>query len=589
MTMDKTICSLVCLVVFSLPACIAAPVPDEPDGVLVQDGARKTSSDKPRDADAKETKRGLVRNDAGACEGYTLFTPLHSTTTYLVNLKGDVVHTWASDAPPGQSVYLLENGNLLRTEMGGQSETFHGGGMGGRIREFAWDGTVVWEYIYADDEHMQHHDIEPLPNGNVLLIAWERKTAAEAVAAGRDPALITSDDIWPDHIVEIQPERPKGGRIVWEWHVWDHLVQDLDESKDNFGVVAEHPELIDINFPQGTGQISQAEQRRLEALGYAVSPSKPQKRFGHSDWNHTNAVAYNADLDQIALSVHTFSEIWIIDHSTTTEQAAGHTGGRYGKGGDLLYRWGNPQAYRAGTTDDQRLFAQHDVQWIAAGRKGAGHLLVFNNGSRGPERSYSSVDEIVPPIDEKGHYTREVGKPFGPEKATWVYTAENKQDFFSSHISGAQRLSNGNTLVCAGEQGCFFEITPAGKTVWEYLNPFDGVAGRRGPGMRPPGGRMGRDGGPPPMGPGLGGRDQRGPERRRPGGPGMGRDGRRMGPGGRGGPGMRRGGPGGRGGRGPGAGGGVFRVTRLAPDHPGLADRKLSPIKVNVKSERPEP
>jgi hypothetical protein len=67
-----------------------------------------------------------------------------------------------------------------------------------------------------------------------------------------------------------------------------------------------------------------------------------------------NSIDYNPDLDQIALSVKGNSEAWIIDHGTTTAQAAGHTGGRRGQGGDLLYRWGNPLTYRAGTANDAR-------------------------------------------------------------------------------------------------------------------------------------------------------------------------------------------------------------------------------------------
>jgi hypothetical protein len=60
-------------------------------------------------------------------------------------------------------------------------------------------------------------------------------------------------------------------------------------------------------------------------------------------WNHMNSIDYNPTFDQIAMSVRGNSEVWIIDHSTTTAQAKGHTGGKYGKGGDLLYRYGNPE------------------------------------------------------------------------------------------------------------------------------------------------------------------------------------------------------------------------------------------------------
>src|SRR5207245_6277174 len=117
----------------------------------------------------------------------------------------------------------------------------------------------------------------------------------------------------------------------------------------------------------------------LHSIGYLGSPAATGSSTITPDWTHINAVAYNADLDQIMLTVRAFSEFWIIDHSTTSAEAKGHTGGRGGKGGDLLYRWGNPQAYRAGRMEDQRLFAQHDAHWIPRGRLGEGHVMVFNN------------------------------------------------------------------------------------------------------------------------------------------------------------------------------------------------------------------
>ena len=134
-------------------------------------------------------------------------------------------------------------------------------------------------------------------------------------------------------------------------------------------------------------------------------------------------MAYNPDLDQIAVSVWAFSEFWIIDHGTTTAQAAGHTGGRRGRGGDLLYRWGNPRAYRAGTKADRKLFSQHNAHWIPKGLPGAGHLLLFNNGRERPDGSYSSVDELVLPADSQGRYTRQPGKAYGPDQPVWSYTA----------------------------------------------------------------------------------------------------------------------------------------------------------------------
>jgi hypothetical protein len=221
--------------------------------------------------------------------------------------------------------------------------------------------------------------------------------------------------------------------------VWDHLVQDYDASQDNYGVVADHPELIDINY-RGTGA-----------------------KTGSADWNHMNAVDYNAEFDQIMLSVRSFSEIWIIDHSTTTAEAASHSGGSSGMGGDLLYRWGNPQAYDSGSADDQQLFVQHDAQWIPDDYPGAGNILVFNNGTGRSDGNYSTIDEIVPPVDGDGNYSG-----YGPTAPEWTYTAVTPTDFYATNISGTQRLSNGNTLICDGPSGYFFEVTEAGEIVWEY-------------------------------------------------------------------------------------------------------------------------
>jgi hypothetical protein len=203
------------------------------------------------------------------------------------------------------------------------------------------------------------------------------------------------------------------------------------------------------------------------------------------DWMHVNSIAYHPGLDQIMISVHEFSEVWIIDHSTTTAEAAGSTGGRSGKGGDLLYRWGNPRVYRSGTNADQRLFAQHCAHWIAEGSPGAGNMLVFNNGMHRPDGNYSSVDEIALPLNEKKTYDKEEFLPYGPEQAAWSYFSPDKSTFYSMLISGAQRLPNGNTLICSGNQAWIFEVTPQGEVVWQFKYPGGGFGGPGGPGGMP--------------------------------------------------------------------------------------------------------
>jgi hypothetical protein len=207
--------------------------------------------------------------------------------------------------------------------------------------------------------------------------------------------------------------------------------------------VADHPELVDFNF---------LEERSV-------------------NWLHTNSIDYNEELDQILISTRNLGEIWVIDHSTTTREAADHTGGRSGMGGRILYRWGNAQAYRAGDEDDQVFSGQHDAQWIEPWCPGAGNILVLNNGI---ERDYGSVDEIVPPVDSNGNYSREPGSAFGPEAPLWTCTVVG---FNPMRFSGAQRLPRGNTLVCDGPVGRFFEVTPEQDVIWEYINPYPTPSG----------------------------------------------------------------------------------------------------------------
>ena len=391
----------------------------------------------PTVADVERTV-GLLFSGPESFEGYTLFSKEDAASganAYLIDHQGRLVHQW----PLGERlrpVELLLNGNLLAGRDG--------------AAEIAPDRSVVWEYAHEE----QHHDLVKLPNGNVLLLARETLTQEEAVAVGADPELVGEQGLPGVRVIEVRPAGASGGEIVWEWSVFDHLIQDFDPSMPNYGVVAQHPELVDINFTLSESA--------------AVAREAPRET-----WTHANSLDYNAELDQIMISVRHFSEVWIIDHSATTDEAAGHTGGAAGKGGDLLYRWGNPRAHRAGTEADQRLFWQHDAHWIPDGLLGASNMLVFNNGNeflRGSRRFYSTVDEVALP-NEGGAYLLQSGGAYGPSGLEWAHQAAPPRSFYSPNFSGAQRLPNGNTLIVNGNQGVIFEVTPDGRNVWEYVNP----------------------------------------------------------------------------------------------------------------------
>jgi hypothetical protein len=187
-----------------------------------------------------------------------------------------------------------------------------------------------------------------------------------------------------------------------------------------------------------------------------------------ADWIHLNSIDYNPTLNQIMLSSHNTNEIWIIDHSTTTTEAAGHSGGNSGKGGDFLYRWGNPQAYNNGAAADKKFFGQHNAHWIEAGLPFENQIMVFNNGVARPGGNYSTIEIINPPVNGFG-YT--VTLPYLPASNSWIYNAGNPNNFYSMNISGAQQLSNGNVLTCTGDNGTFYEVDNSGKTLWKYVNP----------------------------------------------------------------------------------------------------------------------
>ncbi len=395
----------------------------------------------------------LSYDDTRSYQGYTLIYPHNQPNVYLLDNCGEIVHTWTDEDNfrPGNTAYLLEDGRLIKTKRDKDataSNPIWAGGGGAIVEVRTWDNELLQSFELNNEDARLHHDIAVTPEGTVLMIAWEHKTKEEAIEAGRDTALLTQDQLWPEMILEWDPELDS---IVWEWHVWDHLVQDFDSTKENFGVVEDNFRKININYDTSDGA---------------------------ADWLHANALDFNPSLNQIMISVPTFSELWVIDHSTTVEQAASSQGGISKHGGDIIYRVGNLAAYNKGTEDDQILFYQHDTHWandfLDESDPNYGKIVCFNNRIG---TDYSSVEIFESTWSMYDSDYEDFQGTFPPFEFTNTITHPDTAAFafHSTGLSSAQFLPNGNLLTCSGRQGYIVELTPTNQIVWEYVTPRIGV------------------------------------------------------------------------------------------------------------------
>lgn len=376
---------------------------------------------------------GLFFNDEDSANGYTLFS--NNGTSYLIDNCGFVVNTWESDYKSTNGLFISEEGQLVR--IGQIIGSAMIGGEGGIIERYSWDGDLEWSYPIADDGFVVHHDMVMMPNGNILATVWQKVTAEQAIQEGRTHIV----DFYNEQIWEIQPLQNNQANIVWRWSALDHVIQDTDATKSNFGKIAEHPELINLNYI-------------TEELD-----------FSH-DWLHINAIDYNEELDQIAVSSRNNSEVYILDHSTSIQEAASNSGGIYGNGGDILYRYGNPVAFDHGSQADRILYQAHAVSWIKEGEY-QGDFLIFNN--KYIDNTRSQIQIWNNPA-EGGEYQFSEESLFGEEDILWSY---DDVGFYSSRMSSAQMMPNGNILTTEGTSGEISEITQNKEKVWKYINPVN--------------------------------------------------------------------------------------------------------------------
>ena len=352
--------------------------------------------------------------------GLVLAVENGSTKSYLLDKTGKRVHEWNFDTKLGNDFEILPDGRAIGM-FKVDSPAFSFGGFGGSIRIINPDSSIEWQYDYVSDNYVAHHDVEILPNGNVLFLAWEKIDPTVAQNNGVD----FNANIYPEKLIEVDPET---NTIVWEWNSWDHIIQDFDSNLPHYGIVKDNPQLININY------------------------SLPED----GDIMHANGIDYDATNDLVFMSVNFFSEVWVIDHSTSTSEAAGHSGGNYNKGGDLIYRFGNPEAYN-NTAGTRIFYNNHFPNLLEDNEPGAGNILIFVN--RGQNIDQSTVYELKLPTS-----LNLVPDTNNEPEVVWSFTDSN---LFNPKISGAVRLLNGNTLICEGDYG-FWEVTSNGEVVWKY-------------------------------------------------------------------------------------------------------------------------
>jgi hypothetical protein len=363
---------------------------------------------------------------------YVSFTAADGNT-YVIDMDGNEVHRWAHAGLPGNIIdpALIggKRGHVL-LQLEGLDDPRGGIFTNRTVGELDWNGNAVWQWgsEAPSGGARQNHDWTRLANGNTLLLV----TIPHPVP-GLGPKVIGDQAIY-----EVNPT----GTIVWKWIAGDHLSE--------FGF-----------SPEGMRYLRERVRRNPpEPYGYLeINQMRP---LGPNHWFDAGDKRFNPE--NIMIDSRKGNVILIIDK----------------RSGKVVWRLG-PYFPGSEYSPDQRILrkdlprsvdqlsGQHNAQLIAKGLPGAGNLLVFDDeGGAG-----------FPPA-ALGIYAGSRLLEIDPIKRqiVWEYTGENSGrqvwSFFSSFVSSAQRLPNGNTLVDEGMDGRFFQITPSGDIVWEYVSPYFG-------------------------------------------------------------------------------------------------------------------
>lgn len=356
---------------------------------------------------------GVLRYDREDCyDGYTVIAPFFDTNTYLLTMEGEVAHTWKSAYFPGLAATIQPDGTLVR---GGRVENpvIRFGGIGGAIQRLDWNSKVLWEFVLNDEkEGVISHNQCVMPNGNILAVVEQLKSPEEAYAKGRKRGTLKP------LMVDGKLHEGISNRRIIEIDSRGDIIYEW-QIWDHIGT---GPDEWDINW-------------HLPAAAYEVA--------ANCNWLTVNGIEYNAATDEFMFTARNMGEIYIVSRKT----------------GKLVWRWGNPSTHGAGRPPsyvddgDQQLWGPHNATWVENG-----DILVFDNGWGRPQGQRSRVLQI----------SRESGE------IVWKFEARRPLNFHSPMQSGAQRLPNGNTLICATAGGQIFEVTggPEPRVIWEFISPW---------------------------------------------------------------------------------------------------------------------
>eukprot|EP00768_Dysnectes_brevis_P000965 gnl/Dysnectes_brevis/1229_a1373_2948.p1 GENE.gnl/Dysnectes_brevis/1229_a1373_2948~~gnl/Dysnectes_brevis/1229_a1373_2948.p1 ORF type:complete len:460 (+),score=167.39 gnl/Dysnectes_brevis/1229_a1373_2948:143-1522(+) len=358
---------------------------------------------------------GLLRYDPErSFDGYTLFTQTESTdpSAYLLDMEGNVVHRWNLLYPAGLHGMLLDNGNLLIAgSLPRERKPALFGGSGGGIYEYDWDSNLVWSHEMLSDTEMQHHTFHPRPNGDVMLLGWEKVTREEYIELGRNADDLPESvvyrglahtHVWTDFVRSVN----RAGETVWEWHAKDHLGVGYDKIDPNHFL--------------------------------------PNNQIFNFDPTHFNTLTFNEETQTVMMCSRNNGEVYHVDYKT----------------GEIVWRFGSPAAYSQGANPswysdgDRELYGPHHATFLPNG-----NIQIFDNGAERVTGSYSRVVEVDPATDE----------------IVWQYRAWISNSFFTKYQGAAQRLPNDNVLVTSSNKGHLFEITREGAVVWDFVNPHSSL------------------------------------------------------------------------------------------------------------------